>query len=92
MPSFADTYGKYSVAHGDDEYCADVGKGSVWVSKENDAWVLVLTIGDATADLNGDYIAPVLKHAPRGAGDIADGQPELKFTPAVFLQASDFPN
>ena len=37
MPSFADTYGKYSVVHGNDEYYADVGRGSVWVSKVNDA-------------------------------------------------------
>ena len=90
MPSFADTYGKYSVVHGDDEYYADVGRGSVWVSKENDAWVLVLTIGDATADVNGDYVAPVHKHAAHGAGDLADGQPELTFTPAVFYRSATF--
>lgn len=81
MP-FEDTYGKYSVAHGDDEYYADVGRGSVWVTKvTNDAWVLVVTIDDPTQDLNGDYIAQVLKKEPLGAGDLAHGQPELKFTP-----------
>ena len=80
MP-FADTYGKYSVVHGNDEYYADVGRGSVWVTKENDAWILALTIGDATEDLNGNYTAPVLKKAALGAGDLADGQPELLFAP-----------